>query len=426
MRIFITKIAGIPDFRSNDGLYSDLSKKFNLEDPKSIFDIAYFTKDPSLFYSFGSSLCPGFNDNEIKYYPTPTHYFIKMLDSQGKLLRNYTQNVDTLEFKAGIRNVITCHGSFATASCISCQYQVYGRHIQHHLFTGKIPLCPYCHPETSDLKESINDMEQCKLRKHIPIVTKIDCDHERKIRHIRLPKGVCFETCLQKECPFLFCPDPHNINIKFVESNSEIIEQKENAKDQSQNGADFNYLVLESNDMETLIDCRDEIMRWMKTKIVSFGVIKPDITFFGESLKPDYESLLSKDINQCDLLLVIGTSLAVAPVSNIPNQLSSDIPAVLINREVVGNQYEFDVNLLGDCDDVCSTLATKLNWKLTTPQRNNFYNFFRTDSGHFKKHIVCNHEGVSSSLVKYKFVPPNNYIFPKGKLQQQSDEKEML
>lgn len=33
-----------------------------------------------------------------------------MLEKENKLLRNYTQNIDTLEHAAGIQNVITCHG----------------------------------------------------------------------------------------------------------------------------------------------------------------------------------------------------------------------------------------------------------------------------------------------------------------------------
>jgi NAD-dependent deacetylase sirtuin 1 len=35
-----------------------------------------------------------------------------MLDQQRKLLRNYSQNIDTLEQVAGIENVIECHGKY--------------------------------------------------------------------------------------------------------------------------------------------------------------------------------------------------------------------------------------------------------------------------------------------------------------------------
>lgn len=38
--------------------------------------------------------------------------FIKFLEESGKLLRNYTQNIDTLEKIAGIERVVECHGYF--------------------------------------------------------------------------------------------------------------------------------------------------------------------------------------------------------------------------------------------------------------------------------------------------------------------------
>lgn len=40
------------------------------------------------------------------------HYFIKALEDSGKLLRNYTQNIDTLEQVAGIKRIVQCHGIF--------------------------------------------------------------------------------------------------------------------------------------------------------------------------------------------------------------------------------------------------------------------------------------------------------------------------
>lgn len=36
--------------------------------------------------------------------------FIKFLELEEKLLRNYTQNIDTLEKQVGIERVIECHG----------------------------------------------------------------------------------------------------------------------------------------------------------------------------------------------------------------------------------------------------------------------------------------------------------------------------
>lgn len=45
-----------------------------------------------------------------QFQPSPCHKFISMLDKQGKLLRNYTQNIDTLEQVAGVQRIIQCHG----------------------------------------------------------------------------------------------------------------------------------------------------------------------------------------------------------------------------------------------------------------------------------------------------------------------------
>jgi len=45
-----------------------------------------------------------------QFQPSPCHKFISMLDKQGKLLRNYTQNIDTLEQVSGVERIIQCHG----------------------------------------------------------------------------------------------------------------------------------------------------------------------------------------------------------------------------------------------------------------------------------------------------------------------------
>ena len=45
--------------------------------------------------------------------------------------------------------------------------------------------------------------------------------------------------------------------------------------------------------------------------------LQPDITFFGEKLTDDFDRSLEADRESVDLLLVIGTSLKVAPVADI-------------------------------------------------------------------------------------------------------------
>ncbi|XP_018604765.2 NAD-dependent protein deacetylase sirtuin-1 isoform X2 [Scleropages formosus] len=79
-----------------------------------------------------------------QFQPSPCHRFISMLDKQGKLLRNYTQNIDTLEQVAGVQRIIQCHGSFATASCLVCKHKVDCEAIREDIFSQVVPHCPKC------------------------------------------------------------------------------------------------------------------------------------------------------------------------------------------------------------------------------------------------------------------------------------------
>lgn len=88
------------------------------------------------------------------------------------------------------------------------------------------------------------------------------------------------------------------------------------------------------------------------------GQIKPGIVFFGQRTNIEDEDIES-DSEQADLLLVIGTSMRVAPVSHLP-EFMWRVPAILINRESV--TCSFNAELLGDCDDVCRVLEAELGW----------------------------------------------------------------
>jgi NAD-dependent histone deacetylase SIR2 len=44
---------------------------------------------------------------------------------------------------------------------------------------------------------------------------------------------------------------------------------------------------------------------------------QPDITFFGQALDKSFDECLFKDREEVDLLVIIGTSLKVAPVSEV-------------------------------------------------------------------------------------------------------------
>merc|ERR1719453_2153863 len=56
-----------------------------------------------------------------KYSPTRSHYFLRLLAEQGRLLRCYTQNIDMLEQLAGLseEKVVAAHGNFAKAHALN-------------------------------------------------------------------------------------------------------------------------------------------------------------------------------------------------------------------------------------------------------------------------------------------------------------------
>ena len=72
------------------GLYDNL-QQYKIPDPTAIFDITYFVHNPRPFFALARELYPG------KYAPNPAHYFVRLLQDKGVLLRNYTQNIDGME-----------------------------------------------------------------------------------------------------------------------------------------------------------------------------------------------------------------------------------------------------------------------------------------------------------------------------------------
>ncbi|KAL3442273.1 DHS-like NAD/FAD-binding domain-containing protein [Aspergillus insuetus] len=95
------------------------------------------------------------------------------------------------------------------------------------------------------------------------------------------------------------------------------------------------------------------------------GTVKPDIVMFGESLPKEYDEVERNILPEADLLLVIGTSLKVAPVSELPRKVGASVPRVLINNERVGDfgARDSDVLLLGGCDEGVREIARRLGWE---------------------------------------------------------------
>jgi len=121
--------SGIPDFRSEDGIYNI---KYAYP-PEMILSHSFFMRNTSEFYRF-------FRDKMLHPHakPNKAHYALAQLESQGKLKAVVTQNVDGLHHKAGSVNVLELHGSCSRYYCLTCG-MVYTADVV--LESEDIPLC---------------------------------------------------------------------------------------------------------------------------------------------------------------------------------------------------------------------------------------------------------------------------------------------
>ncbi|KZV73168.1 NAD-dependent deacetylase sirtuin-2 [Peniophora sp. CONT] len=136
----VSTAAGIPDFRSPEtGLYANLAR-LNLPYPEAVFSIQFFRQNPHPFYALAKELYPG------KYRPTLSHSFVKLLSDKRLLKTCFTQNIDTLERRAGVpdNEVVEAHGSFASHKCIDCKASFSDEDMKRHVDASSIPKCEQC------------------------------------------------------------------------------------------------------------------------------------------------------------------------------------------------------------------------------------------------------------------------------------------
>lgn len=163
--------AGIPDFRSEDGLYNIVKAKYPTSFIKGqdLFDISLFRSSETL--SIFGTFMEGLYTYSLQAKATETHRFIKTLKEKNKLLRCYTQNIDsiekTLNLNCGIDSsnfnelqlntqrsfrqswsdldVVQLHGNLHKLSCTQCQtHYEWTSDSQSKLREGEYPECDNC------------------------------------------------------------------------------------------------------------------------------------------------------------------------------------------------------------------------------------------------------------------------------------------
>jgi len=91
------------------------------------------------------------------------------------------------------------------------------------------------------------------------------------------------------------------------------------------------------------------------------GLMKPDVIFFGEALPEETLRDATYEASNCDLMLVIGSSLVVYPAAFMP-RYAKDVGArlVIINKEETPYDSEADILLQGAAGEVMTRILAEV------------------------------------------------------------------
>ncbi|KAM3509530.1 hypothetical protein MY10362_000524 [Beauveria mimosiformis] len=150
----ISVSAGIPDFRSSNGLFATTKKQYNVKSSgKHLFDASVYKHDSST-QSF-HKMVRDMSAMSAKAAPTPFHHMLASLAQEGRLLRLYSQNIDCLDTqmepletkvplnpKGPWPKTIQLHGGLQHMVCTKCSEL---SPLKAELFNGpEPPLCAAC------------------------------------------------------------------------------------------------------------------------------------------------------------------------------------------------------------------------------------------------------------------------------------------
>lgn len=121
--------SGIPDFRSQDGLYH---QEYQYP-PETIISHSFYKKHPEEFFRF-------YKDRMVftGAKPNAAHRVLARWEEEGKLRAVVTQNIDGLHQAAGSREVMELHGSIHRNYCTRCG-RFYG--LEEILAMDGVPRC---------------------------------------------------------------------------------------------------------------------------------------------------------------------------------------------------------------------------------------------------------------------------------------------
>ncbi|RGJ45777.1 NAD-dependent protein deacylase [Olsenella sp. AF16-14LB] len=128
----VSTASGIPDFRSEDGLYH---QKFKYPPEEMLSHEFYLTHTEEFFDFYRTRMIA------LGAKPNQAHYKLAELEREGKLTAVVTQNIDGLHQAAGSKRVYELHGSVHRNVCQRCGHVYSAEWI---MGTTGVPHCEEC------------------------------------------------------------------------------------------------------------------------------------------------------------------------------------------------------------------------------------------------------------------------------------------
>jgi NAD-dependent SIR2 family protein deacetylase len=216
--------------------------------PEELFEASFFNEDPRPFYKFARNLYFPQGD-DVQIMPSDSHRLLALLDQKKMLRRCYTQNIDGLEEVAGVssKKIVCAHGTLRSATCCKCKRKIDSIEIEDDIRKGTVA---YCQAPCTDNKSN-------------------------RLNNSTVRGG-----------------NTSNVSSNFFAISSRASSRKRPRQlSQSIHPPSHNIAIDGSG-----------------AKVCG-GVMKPNITFFGESLGMNVKRCLEADRDKVDALIVIGTSV---------------------------------------------------------------------------------------------------------------------
>lgn len=176
----ISVAAGIPDFRSSNGLFSLLKGK-NCSTGKELFDFnrVYSSEEMSLKFNNMITTLHNLSKNS---HPTEFHKLLDKLALEGKLQRLYTQNIDGLDTR--LANLTT---SVPLARPAPKTIQLHGsiQHVECNKCCNVIELNPSafkCHEHDQESSQVVPTCQQCEEYESVRTVAGLRLKGVGKLR----------------------------------------------------------------------------------------------------------------------------------------------------------------------------------------------------------------------------------------------------